>query len=280
MSPDPRFLLLLSPGDRFLYRHPNVIPALLFWRLSPQFTLLRHGPSQPRPGCILAVSGCDGPLTGSPDSFCRHLEQECLHMGARGVLLDFDQRKPCLSHLIQNFSHICIRRGWELFLPEWYAPAAPKGKVLISSALSGGTLPERLEQAVSRFGPDRIVLALERAAEDFTLPAPTGCGTPLSPSDLEQLRRRLSPPIFFSRELCARYFTYRNADGIHFVLFDDPDTLCRKLECARHAGIRTVLLPWQEVCRAPERFGLPPVSTPETGQNSPSRTPQNFSVKN
>ncbi|MBQ5620072.1 MAG: hypothetical protein IIU94_03780, partial [Alistipes sp.] len=47
------------------------------------------------------------------------------------------------------------------------AAAAPNACVLISSALSGGTLEHRLTQALSRFGPERTVLALERAAEGY-----------------------------------------------------------------------------------------------------------------
>lgn len=272
MSPAQRILLLLPPDQPVPYRQPNITPVLLSCRISPQFTLLRH-PTSPRPGCLLAISGCTEAPSGSPEVFCRQLERECLHTGARGILLDLEGRLPCFLQLARQLDALCTRRGWELFLPEWYAAAAPNACVLISSALSGGTLEHRLTQALSRFGPERTVLALERVAEDFLLPAPTGCGTPLSPSDLEQLRRRLCPTVFFSRELCARYFTYRAADGIHFVLFDDPNTLCRKLECAKTIGIRTLLLPWQEISAAPERFGLPPISAPETSPNRPLGRP-------
>ena len=59
---------------------------------------------------------------------------------------------------------------------------------------------------------------------------------------------RLSPAVFFSGELCARYFTYMGRDnGAHFVLFDDGDTLRRKVEVARRLGIHTFLAPWAEI---------------------------------
>ena len=45
--------------------------------------------------------------------------------------------------------------------------------------------------------------------------------------------------------------------GAHFVLFDDGDTLCRKLEVARRAGIHTFLAPWAEVEEHAGQLGLP-----------------------
>ena len=90
-----------------------------------------------------------------------------------------------------------------------------------------------------------MALALEKTAEDFYLPSPTGSGHPLSPAQLESLKARLSPSIFFSSDLCARYFTYRRGGQTHFVLFDDAGTLRRKIEMGQALGIREgfVMLP-------------------------------------
>ena len=91
---------------------------------------------------------------------------------------------------------------------------------MIPSALSGGSLQRRLEEALERFGESRTALALEKVAEDFFLPSPTGSGQPLTEQELEALKQRLSPSIFFSGDLCARYFTYMSREnGAHFVLF-------------------------------------------------------------
>lgn len=49
---------------------------------------------------------------------------------------------------------------------------------MISSALSGGSLRQRLEEAVERYGPQRTTLAVERVAEDFFLPPQPGRGVP------------------------------------------------------------------------------------------------------
>ena len=129
--------------------------------------------------------------------------------------------------------------------------------MLVSSALSGGSLRQRLEEALERFGGGRMALALERVAEDFFLPSPTGSGQPLSQEELSARMEQLRPSVFFSGELCARYFTYMSREsGAHFVLFDDGDTLRRKLEVARSLGIHTFLLPWQEAAPHLEQLGV------------------------
>ena len=47
--------------------------------------------------------------------------------------------------------------------------------------------------------------------------------------------------VFFSHELCARYFTYTDREGAaHFVLFDDADTLAAKLAQLTGCGVQTV----------------------------------------
>ena len=45
-------------------------------------------------------------------------------------------------------------------------------------------------------------------------------------------------------------------NGAHFVLFDDGDTLARKLDVARGLNIRTFLAPWAEVSPYAARLGI------------------------
>ena len=55
------------------------------------------------------------------------------------------------------------------------------------------------------------------------------------------------PQVYFSDELCARYFTYCvPADGAHFVLFDDGATIRKKLQVARSLGVKYALLAYPE----------------------------------
>ena len=169
--------------------------------------------------------------------------------------------KPGASLLWSRWS-----RSWEISAsaaagPFWSrnstATAPPHAQVFISSALSGGTLVQRLREAQERFGRDRVVLALQRVAEDFFLPSPTGSGTPLTQEELQERIQERAPSIFFSHELCARYFTYMSREsGAHFVLFDDGATLAKKLQVARSLDIRTVLAAWPEIADVTEDLGL------------------------
>ena len=69
--------------------------------------------------------------------------------------------------------------------------------------------------------------------------------------------------MFFSNDLCARYFTYMSREnGAHFVLFDDGDTLRRKMDVARQAGVHTFLAPWSEAGEHAAQLGLSRLSVP------------------
>ncbi len=147
--------------------------------------------------------------------------------------------------------------------PRPTGPAPPTPRVMIPSALSGGSLSLRLEEARERFGRDRVALALEKAAEDFFLPSPTGSGVSLTREQLQERLEQLRPSVFFSNDLCARYFTYMSREnGAHFVLFDDGDTLRRKMDVARQAGVHTFLAPWSEAGEHAAQLGLSRLSVP------------------
>ena len=53
--------------------------------------------------------------------------------------------------------------------------------------------------------------------------------------------------MFFSQELCARYFTYTRGGEFHFVLFDDAETLNQKLKLGASMGFSAAFLMWPEV---------------------------------
>ncbi len=113
-------------------------------------------------------------------------------------------------------------------------------KVLVGTAVSGGSLRRLLAEAVERYGARRLAVGLERMAMDFPLPSPTGKGIPLTSAELSSLRRRSGACVFFSEALCAKYFTYRADAHIRFVLFDDDETLRRKEALARSLGIEAI----------------------------------------
>lgn len=110
-------------------------------------------------------------------------------------------------------------------------------RILIGTALSGGSLRELLEEAVRKYGTAPLALGVERIAMDFPLPCRNGYGTPLAPEALTTLRQRCGAKVFFSEALCAKYFTYRSDGETRLVLFDDDETVSRKLALAQSLGI-------------------------------------------
>ncbi len=64
------------------------------------------------------------------------------------------------------------------------------------------------------------------------------------------------PSVFYSGDLCAKYFTSTQEGESRFVLFDDAGTLRRKMQLGRELGIATGLLMYPEVEDIlPELFG-------------------------
>ena len=53
---------------------------------------------------------------------------------------------------------------------------------------------------------------------------------------------RESPSVFFSQDLCARYFTYTQGGQGHFVLFDDGETIAHKLRTGTALGFSAAFL--------------------------------------
>ncbi|MGI5963411.1 MAG: hypothetical protein ACOX7N_06820 [Lawsonibacter sp.] len=251
------FLITLLPQQMRAIRGWNVTPAHLAYRIGRGPHLFRASGDIPLRGGIMVVDnqGFDG--LGNPAFVCQEILRECQARGFSGCLLDFEGRLPPLEQIAAQLDHTFSSREMTLYVPEPYGTCAPHAKVLIPSALSGGSLAVRLEESTERFGQERIALALERVAEDFFLPSPSGSGTALTQEELRALLNRLRPSVFFSNELCARYFTYMSPDsGAHFVLFDDGDTLRRKVEVARKVGIHTFLIPWEEAQDCLQQLGI------------------------
>lgn len=242
MMPLEEMLILLTPPDRLAQaRQTGLTLGHMAYRVGRGPHLFRAGEPVPLRGGLMVVDarGFDG--RGEPGALCQEIVRECAARGFGGVVCDFEGRPvPVLERAAAQLDDLLERRGLTLHVPEGYGGQVRKGRVLISSALSGGSLTRRLEEAAQRFGgPERLTLAVERAAEDFFLPSPTGSGQPLSREELARRIRERAPSIFFSGDLCARYFTYMSREsGAHFVLFDDGDSIRRKLQVAHGLGIR------------------------------------------
>lgn len=196
-------------------------------------------------GGIMVLGWDDPGSRGNPELFCQEVVRECATKGFQGVFCDFEGPPlPILRRALEHMAPIFHKREWGLYLPESYAFSAPAVRVVIPTALSGGSLHQRLSQAVQNYGADHVALGLEWVAVDFTLPATDGSGRELEREELDSLLRQRSPAVYFSDELCAHYFTYMHTgQSAHFVLYDDPASIAKKLFVAASLGVREGFLP-------------------------------------
>lgn len=243
-------ILTTPPGLLPKARETGLTLGHLAYRVGRGPHLFRSGTQTPLRGGLMAVDsrGFDGRGESAP--FCQEVVRECAARGFRGVICDFEGSPiPLLERILTQLEESLERRGLTLHVPEAYGTCTKKAGVMISSAVSGGSLRQRLEEAGERFGGmERITLAVERVAEDFFLPSPTGSGRSLSREELQRLLDERAPSIFFSDELCARYFTFRTKEGgAHFVLYDDALSIRKKLHLARQLGVGRAVAAYPDI---------------------------------
>lgn len=223
--------------------------AHVAYRIGPDSTLLRQSLLLQTRGGLLSASDREAPLIEDPQALCAAVLRECGRRGYSGVLLDFEERpRRDRMAFAERLAQALEAGRRTLYLPEEYAKAAPGGIPLLCTAMSGGNFTQRLRAAAEAGGgASRLALDVQRLRMDFRLPARSGEGEPLSEESLRRLMERERPPVFFSQDLCARYFTYSRNGETHFVLFDDADTLARKLRTGSSMGFSAAFLMWPEV---------------------------------
>lgn len=243
-----QLILAAPPEDVTAAQAHGLTLAHMAYRVGGGPHLFRSSQPNPPRGGLMYIDdgGFDG--RGTPDAFCQEVVRECAARGFGGVICAFDRKLPLLSAVVEQLGPMLARQGRSFYVSEPYGRCTATGRVLIPTALSGGSLRQRLGEAAERYGAGRMALAVERTAADFFLPSPDGQGRPLTREELAAKRRELSPSVFFSDELCARYFTYMNRqNGAHFVLFDDAGSIRKKLRLAEALGIDRALLCYPEV---------------------------------
>ena len=244
-------LILTTPMDRLAQaRETGLTLGCQAYRVGRGPHLFRSGGQVPPRGALMVMDcqGFDG--QGEPGPLCQETVRECAARGLRGVLCDFEGRPvPLLQRALGQLEEVLSGRNLPLYVPESYGPSTKKAGVLISSALSGGSLEQRLAEAGERLGGmERVVLAVERVAEDFFLPSPSGSGRVLSREELRRCMDERCPSVFFDRNLCAHYFTYMAKDsGAHFVLFDDAGSIRKKLLVAARLGVKRAVASWPDI---------------------------------
>lgn len=242
--------LYLSVTPDLYRRAKTFCPRLAHaaYRIGPQSHLQRQALLLETKGGILSLSDRGAPPVSIPERLCREILQECCQRRFSGVLADFEERLTAdRLTFLRQLQSLLQKNKRMLYLPENIACRVSGSTAVICTALSGGTLKERLEEAAERFGAEHLALDIQRLSMDFPLPCPSGEGTPLSREQLRRQMEQCRPLSFYSTELAARYFTYREKDAHHFVLYDDAHTIREKIRLGSGMGIPTAFLMYPEV---------------------------------
>ena len=258
MSMEP-LIVTVPPARIGELRGLRAVPAHQGYRIGRGPHLFRAAAGPVPQGGLMALDcvGFDGRGEAAP--LCDEVVRECAARGFRGAVCDFEQGGvPLLDQVVRRLGEGFARRGWTLYVTEplWtqFSPGPGDDPV---GPVREARCPGVWREAAERFGRERVTLAVQRVAEDFFCPPPQGSRVPLSRRELEEKLEQLHPSVFFSHELCARYFTYMSREsGAHFVLFDDRDTLRKKLEVAQELGITSAVAALPEVLDAAGELGI------------------------
>lgn len=249
MTEKIKLILIAVPEDSRQANAAGLTVAHMAYRIGNGPHLFRSSHTVAIRGGIMVIDDKDFNGGEETEGFCQEVFRECLGRNFSGAVLDFEGAvRPALVRIAESLARSFEQRGWTLYVPEAYARCGEKVRVLIGTAISGGSLERRLAEAAERYGPGRVALEVERVASDFYLPAPDGQGRDLTQEELKRLIDEKNPFVFFSHELCARYFTYMDkANGAHFILFDDVSSIRQKLQIALQLGIREAFFLFPEV---------------------------------
>lgn len=223
-------------------------------------SLLRQNILPQTRGGVLSISDRNAPMIKQPEMLCQAVLRECYRRNYHGVLLDFEEQpRPDKTAFVSRLGRLLSINHRTLYLTEPYAQTAQTTVTLVGTAISGGNFSDYLHNAATKGA--RLALDVERLRMDFCLPARTGLGNPLSKEAFQKLIEQETPTVFFSQDLCARYFTYTQNNETHFVLFDDADTLRQKLKIGSALGYSAAFFMWPEIQDiAEELFGSQQIS--------------------
>ena len=195
-------------------------------------------------GGLMGLSDrCKKPIART-QALVRTILHECEVRQFDGVFADFDSSPlPDRASFLNQLGASLSQRGKKLYAPL----SVPSGCVLISTAISGGSLREMLCEVRGQYGAERIALDVQRLIMDFPLPCMSGQGRPMTADELHTFQKRRDISTFYSRELGAHYFTHRLDGETHFVLFDDAQSLKAKLSLGTQLGFAAAFLMYPEV---------------------------------
>ena len=242
--PPLQIYLAVTPQDCLKASVCGQSLAHVAYRIGRGSSLLRSGEGRRRG--LLSLSDRNAPPVQRPEALTAALLREIRRRSSPGILLDFEGEavRDDLAKLAACLVRALPTNRQPVYVPEPYAAAVPGTVPLLCTAISGGVFSRDLREQLSRWH-GRAALDVQRLRMDFTLPAADGIGTPMDSRCFQTYAQRAT--VFFSTDLCAKYFTYCQNSTLHLVLFDDADSLVRKLRIGASLGFSAAFLMWPEI---------------------------------
>lgn len=151
--------------------------------------------------------------------------------GFKAVFADFEHlESEVVSEFLSKLDDRLNKEKIKFFVPICNEFSVKYAVLVTQSALSGGNLEEYISSLLEKY-PNRIAVSIRPICTDFALPSKDSEGTPISDEERMERIKKYDSGVFFSSDLCAKYFTYmdENENG-HFVIFDDDSTISAKIQ--------------------------------------------------
>ena len=197
-------------------------------------------------GDILGIS--DIGITEGDMNFC---VKSILHEFRKGefkaIFADFERKDQVVLSLLSQLDEMTYKQNIEFYVPICNEKAVKYANFVTHSALSGGSLEEYILELNEKYN-DRIAVSIRPICTDFILPSQNSEGTPISQQEKQHRMKKYNAGAYFSRELCAKYFTYmdENEQG-HFVLFDDLDTISDKIRRLNNLPVKKIFALYPDI---------------------------------
>ena len=154
-------ILAAAPTEMMAAQSFGLTLAHMAYRVGGGPHLFRANLPIPARGGLMMIddAGFDG--RGDPGPFCQEVMRECTARCYTGVICGFDRPFPLLGRVIAELSPLLERQGWPFYISELYARYSDTAKILIPTALSGGSLHQRLEEGMI----DEVRLLIEQGIQ-------------------------------------------------------------------------------------------------------------------
>lgn len=170
-----------------------------------------------------------------------------LQAAPAGVYLDFeappdDPREDFVWQLDQALHALQL----PLVVPEAYIPATAHAMACIPARLSGGTLQQRLQEAVQHY-QNGVCVELILGAVVMKLPCVDSEAALCTLDEAQQLAQKHSSVIHHSSDFCCDYFLFAEEQTAYCVLLDTSSSLQEQYLAARDCGARLCIGLWSEL---------------------------------